>query len=155
MNQSPVNSLSQKEERKLVLEAFHFCRYFFYAPEALDEFLLETVASKLPFRLLKEGRVGFIRWIWLRMVSQGLNNSVLQLWRQRIEAGVPNLDRDLRDFLFSLPSELRVVLVLKDIMQYEDQEILKILDIRWQVYRHRLHRGRIDLLGIHSQSEKS
>lgn len=52
-----------------------------------------------------------------------------------------------------LNSEFKAPLILKDFLHFEDEEILQILGSRWGVYRHRLHRGRIDLLqGLKGQS---
>ncbi|MBM4316931.1 MAG: hypothetical protein FJ116_05570 [Deltaproteobacteria bacterium] len=39
--------------------------------------------------------------------------------------------------------DFRAPMVLKDILRFDDEEILRILGIRWGVYRHRLHRGRL------------
>jgi len=35
--------------------------------------------------------------------------------------------------------------VLRDILKFEDEETSRILGVRWGVYRHRLHRGRLEL----------
>lgn len=51
------------------------------------------------------------------------------------ELFVPRLARVDIDF--------RAPLVLRDILCFDDEEILRILGIRWGVYRHRLHRGRL------------
>ncbi len=40
--------------------------------------------------------------------------------------------------------ELRAPVVLKDILRFEDEEVVRILSLRWGVYRHRLHRGRLE-----------
>lgn len=39
--------------------------------------------------------------------------------------------------------DFRAPLVLRDILCFDDEEVLRILGIRWGVYRHRLHRGRL------------
>jgi len=44
-----------------------------------------------------------------------------------------------------IDAEFRAPLVLKDVLKLEDEEIVRILSIRWGVYRHRLHRGRLEL----------
>lgn len=54
-------------------------------------------------------------------------------------------DSSLMVRLHQLDPELRAPLVLKDILRFEDEEILRVLGVRWGVYRHRLHRGRIEL----------
>ena len=39
--------------------------------------------------------------------------------------------------------DFRAPMVLRDVLNFDDEEILRILNIRWGVYRHRLHRGRL------------
>lgn len=39
----------------------------------------------------------------------------------------------------------RILIVLRDILQFSDEEAMRVTDLRWGVYRHRLHRGRMDL----------
>lgn len=39
--------------------------------------------------------------------------------------------------------DFRAPLVLRDILGFDDEEVIRILGIRWGVYRHRLHRGRL------------
>ncbi len=41
--------------------------------------------------------------------------------------------------------EFRAPLVLKDVLRFEDEEILRVLNLRWGVFRHRLHRGRLEI----------
>lgn len=41
-------------------------------------------------------------------------------------------------------AENRAAVILKDILGFEDEEVLRMLGLRWGVYRHRLHRGRLD-----------
>lgn len=54
------------------------------------------------------------------------------------------LDAELVARLKFLDPEFRAPLVLKDIVRLEEEEILRVLELRWGVYRHRLHRGRIE-----------
>jgi len=39
--------------------------------------------------------------------------------------------------------DFRAPIVLRDILLLDDEEVIRILGIRWGVYRHRLHRGRL------------
>lgn len=50
----------------------------------------------------------------------------------------------VRDRLAQVDAELRAPLVLRDILKFSDEDVAKILGLRWGVYRHRLHRGRLD-----------
>jgi len=40
--------------------------------------------------------------------------------------------------------EFRAPLVLRDMLGFSDEEVTRILATRWGVYRHRLHRGRLE-----------
>jgi hypothetical protein len=48
------------------------------------------------------------------------------------------------DRLRRVDLEVRAPIVLRDILRFDDEEAVRILGIRWGVYRHRLHRGRLD-----------
>ncbi len=39
--------------------------------------------------------------------------------------------------------DFRAPMVLRDVLCFDDEEVIRILGIRWGVYRHRLHRGRL------------
>lgn len=51
----------------------------------------------------------------------------------------------LKKRLATIDPDFKAPVVLKDILKFEDEEILKILSLRWGVYRHRLHRGRLEI----------
>lgn len=44
-----------------------------------------------------------------------------------------------------LDLEQRVLIVLRDVLQFSDEEAMRVTDLRWGIYRHRLHRGRLEL----------
>lgn len=46
--------------------------------------------------------------------------------------------------LWRVDLDFRIPVILRDILNFDDDEVLAILDTRWSVYRHRLHRGRMD-----------
>jgi len=48
--------------------------------------------------------------------------------------------------LGSIDPDFRAALVLRDMLGIEDEQVVRILGLRWGVYRHRLHRARLDLL---------
>ncbi len=53
-------------------------------------------------------------------------------------------------------SDFRIILVLHDIIQLSDEEIMKILSLRWGVFRHRLHRARLELIqALRNQKHQS
>jgi DNA-directed RNA polymerase specialized sigma24 family protein len=41
--------------------------------------------------------------------------------------------------------DFRAPVVLRDVLDFPDEEAMRILKLRWGVYRHRLHRGRLEL----------
>ena len=49
--------------------------------------------------------------------------------------------------LSRVDSDLRAPVVLRDILGFPDESVAQILRLRWGVFRHRLHRGRLELLG--------
>jgi len=51
----------------------------------------------------------------------------------------------LREHLGRLDIDHRAPVVLRDILHFEDEEVMRVLGLRWGVYRHRLHRGRLEL----------
>jgi len=51
----------------------------------------------------------------------------------------------IRDHLANLDPDHRAPVVLRDILHFEDEEVMRVLGLRWGVYRHRLHRGRLEL----------
>ena len=44
--------------------------------------------------------------------------------------------------------QLRATVVLRDVLSFDDEEVVRILGVRWGVYRHRLHRGRLDCIDL-------
>ncbi len=47
--------------------------------------------------------------------------------------------------LLQVDLDYRAPLILKDILDLEDEQVMRVLSLRWGVYRHRLHRGRVAL----------
>lgn len=47
-----------------------------------------------------------------------------------------------------LDLDQRVLIVLRDLLGFSDEEAMRVVDVRWGIYRHRLHRGRMELSGI-------
>lgn len=48
--------------------------------------------------------------------------------------------------LFRVDAEFRAPVVLRDILGFADEDVVEMLDVRWGVYRHRLHRGRVECI---------
>ncbi len=65
---------------------------------------------------------------------------------------------DRKLFLYRLKGidvEHRIPIILKDLLKFEDEEATQILGLRWGVYRHRLHRGRLELKELLKGSAKT
>jgi DNA-directed RNA polymerase specialized sigma24 family protein len=46
--------------------------------------------------------------------------------------------------LARIDADFRAPVVLRDILKLDDEEVMRVLQTRWGVYRHRLHRGRLE-----------
>jgi hypothetical protein len=151
-------------------EIFQFCYYLVPASYPLDEVIVsiyrdfgdiyrKLVARREHFFSPIEFRVRLFQLAWEK-VRNFLGT--VQFW---------NLGRDTRDFanwekdllspmlngqhptqkenwevrLRAVDLDHRLPLVLRDILGFDDELILRILGLRWGVYRHRLHRGRLEL----------
>lgn len=55
------------------------------------------------------------------------------------------LEETLLERLTRIDPDFRAPVVLRDIVKFDDEEVARVLGIRWGVYRHRLHRGRLEL----------
>ena len=55
-----------------------------------------------------------------------------------------NYHSQVVDRLGRIDPEFRAPIVLRDVLGFEDEESVRILGLRWGVYRHRLHRGRLE-----------
>lgn len=76
--------------------------------------------------------------------TKALETNLLSLWRSQTDSlNVPSIP--LGDRLRLLDTDLRAPVILRDHLGFEEESILQILGLRWGVFRHRLHRGRIEL----------
>lgn len=83
---------------------------------------------------------------------KSMDDNLLREWERWSESGETTLPEELRteigQRLRRVDSENRAAVILKDILGFEDEEVLRMLSLRWGVYRHRLHRGRLDLCEV-------
>lgn len=77
-------------------------------------------------------------------VLKGLDQDVLPSKAESREKVVSDPENRVKDRLARVDFGLRAPVVLRDVLGFSDDEASKILSLRWGVYRHRLHRGRID-----------
>lgn len=48
--------------------------------------------------------------------------------------------------LMRVDAEFRAPVILRDILGFVDDDVVEMLGLRWGVYRHRLHRGRVECI---------
>lgn len=75
---------------------------------------------------------------------RGIDEDLLKAWGSKgkdIEA----LHEAVLGRLAQIDPDFRAPVVLKDVLKFKDEDAVRILDLRWGVYRHRLHRGRLEL----------
>jgi hypothetical protein len=77
---------------------------------------------------------------------KGWDLNLLEEWERMDHKGADlgDLEPAVVERLRRVDLEVRAPVVLRDILRFEDEEVVRILGIRWGVYRHRLHRGRLD-----------
>ncbi|MBI4404815.1 MAG: hypothetical protein HY537_11670 [Deltaproteobacteria bacterium] len=72
---------------------------------------------------------------------------LLAKWDQsdRSERAIKKIEQPFVGRISRVDPEQRAAVVLKDMLKFDDEEITRILAVRWGIHRHRLHRGRISL----------
>lgn len=75
---------------------------------------------------------------------QGIDEDLLKDWNPRFKRW-DALEAQVKERLSRVDPEFRAPVILKDVLKFSDEEAARILGLRWGVYRHRLHRGRLDL----------
>ena len=151
---------------------FDFCNMVLYGMPSLDDVVVSVFrefGDLFRKRLGKHGnqwtrqecRVELFRLAWHRV--RGLSANSPYSWTGgRDTRALKNFDDDLLSGwqsshgrsavpstavlprLGRLDLEFRAPLVLRDVLGFGDEEIMRILELRWGVYRHRLHRGRLE-----------
>ncbi len=75
--------------------------------------------------------------------AKHFDGDILTLWRGSTKDFLP-IETAVLERLARIDADFRAPVVLRDILGFDDEEVVRILAIRWGVYRHRLHRGRLD-----------
>lgn len=139
-----------------------FCACLLPPGEATDAFVLEVFRefgelyrSQTPSEEVSpvQLRVLLFQTAW-RHLSRAQSSAYFPFLTGRDTRVLRDLEEDLldgpasnekvRERLFQVDPELRAPLVLRDILGLDDESAAAILGLRWGVYRHRLHRGRLD-----------
>ena len=75
---------------------------------------------------------------------RSLDGDILGQWgssRQDVAA----VEAAVVERLGRVDADYRAPIVLRDVLGFDDEEVVQILGVRWGVFRHRLHRGRLEL----------
>ena len=74
---------------------------------------------------------------------KGADDDLLGMWGGK-RSDPTQLRVLVAERLARLDPEFRAPLVLRDVLGFEDEAAVRLLGLRWGVYRHRLHRGRLE-----------
>jgi DNA-directed RNA polymerase specialized sigma24 family protein len=88
---------------------------------------------------------------------KGLDEDILREWQSN-GRDASRLEEAVLERLSRIEPDLRATIILRDILGMDDEDAVRILGVRWGVYRHRLHRGRLELkdgLKAHSYSSEA
>jgi DNA-directed RNA polymerase specialized sigma24 family protein len=88
-----------------------------------------------------------IAWQWVQsrlvgahfLMNMGRDTRILKEEEERESR------KDFQEVFSRIDPSLRAALLLKDLFLFKDEEIATILNLRWGVYRHRLHRARVEV----------
>ncbi len=144
---------------------YDFCAYFLASDNSVDELVLSVFREfgesfnkgygpLSPDASKSALRVHLFQIAWAH-VQAALHQSLSPALSGRDTRVLKSLETDLlnqegevreqvRERLGCVDPELRAPVILRDILRFEDEETARILGLRWGVYRHRLHRGRLD-----------
>lgn len=77
---------------------------------------------------------------------KALEVDLLDKWRSRSsDRSSDGYFASVCDRLLLLDIDLRAPVILRDHLNFDEESCLRILELRWGVFRHRLHRGRMEL----------
>lgn len=90
------------------------------------------------------GRVQY-QWTMGRDTRQfkSFDDDLLEKWGGK-KGDLTGIESPVVERLGRVDADFRAPLVLRDILGFEDDDVIQILGIRWGVFRHRLHRGRLE-----------
>lgn len=73
-----------------------------------------------------------------------MDEDILDLAESKDKSAWAKKESAVLERLSRVDFEFRAPLVLRDVLGFTDEQAVQILGLRWAVYRHRLHRGRVD-----------
>jgi DNA-directed RNA polymerase specialized sigma24 family protein len=151
---------------------YDFCFYMLDGGYLAEEAILATfhdfsaVYRRLTSRRAewdaKEARIQLFQSAWARIrealvrvqyswtvgrdtrVLKANDEDILGLWLGP-KGEVSGIETAVVDRLGRVDADFRSPVVLRDILGFSDEEVVQILGVRWGVFRHRLHRGRLEL----------
>lgn len=75
---------------------------------------------------------------------KAFDDDVLSRWDGK-RKDLSGLESSVVERLSRIDPDFRIPVVLRDVLGFDDEEVVQILGVRWGVFRHRLHRGRLEL----------
>jgi DNA-directed RNA polymerase specialized sigma24 family protein len=151
---------------------FDFCHYMLHGVLPVDEFVIQLFKNfSTEFRRLERAkgqwdseslRLRLFQFTWEKIRAASVT-PVYMTTPGRDMRSLRQMDEDILDLgeskdknhwarhesavlerLARVDFEFRAPLVLRDVLGFTDEQAVQILSLRWAVYRHRLHRGRVD-----------
>lgn len=152
---------------------YDFCFYMLDGGYLAEEIILATfhdyasVYRRMSSRRVgewdpKEARIQLFQTAWSRIrdalvrvqynwtvgrdtrVLRSLDGDVLGSWDGK-KSDFSQIESAVVERLGRVDADFRAPVVLRDVLGFEDEEVVQILGVRWGVFRHRLHRGRLEL----------
>ena len=153
---------------------YGFCFYLLQEDYSVDDFVISVfrhfgeeyrkyMAKKEGSREFLELRVRLFRLAWEKIRAlvgstpytwtvgrdmrqmKGYDDDLIESLGRGGSAPLDGMESAIVARLRKVDLEFRAPLVLRDVLGFDDEEVVRILGLRWGVFRHRLHRGRLDL----------
>lgn len=151
---------------------YDFCFYMLHGSLPVEDFVISVFRAFVPeyHRLARPGsqetdkvftRLRLFQFTWEKVRASAVSLPYASASGRDMRT-LQQLDEDLLEYdakdkgflarsedailerLLRVDFDFRAPLVLRDVLGFSDDEAVEILGLRWPVYRHRLHRGRVD-----------
>lgn len=173
---NPQNQAPEVKEfiKEVDQRVYDFCCYMLDGGSASEEVLLTTfryfsdwyrrhfIQHRTPWdKGVARVKLFQIAWEAVQEILPALNNplsvgrdmrqfqekdtDLIQRWETN-EKRVEGMEALVRDRIWQVDATFRAPVVLRDVLGFSDDEVVEVLQVRWGVYRHRLHRGRLEMM---------
>ncbi len=158
--------------REKDVQVFNFCYLLLLGSPAIEKVVVDTfrefgdefrkaLRHGEKFRETVDGKIKLMQiawrrarrdsapgmWVWVpgrdTRALKAFERDALAEW---VKGGWDSVEkkRVVCERLARVDFDLRAALILRDILGFDDEEIVRILGLRWGVYRHRIHRARLE-----------